>query len=264
MPALAPAYGGENRYYNSADEFDEAVAKAMNVEYRAIVDAGFVVQIDDPGLPSYWDRYVPAISLEEYRKQAQRRVELVNLGLEGIPEDRIRYHICWGSWHGPHVTDIPLEDVVDLMLQVRAQMYSIEAANARHEHEWRVWEDTKLPDGKILMPGVVGHATNVIEHPRLVADRLIRVRKPRRSRKRRRRHRLRPRRPRPPPNLLGQARSPLRRRRPGLEGTVAINCTWPAGNVLTASLLIKVAEEAARSQVESPPTPKAGFLAALT
>jgi len=174
MPALAPAYGGENHYYNSADEFDEAVAKAMNVEYKAIVDAGFVVQIDDPGLPSYWDRYVPAISLDEYRKQAQRRVELVNLGLDGIPEDRIRYHICWGSWHGPHVTDIPLENVVDLMLQVRAQMYSIEAANARHEHEWRVWEDTKLPDGKILMPGVVGHATNVIEHPRLVADRLLR------------------------------------------------------------------------------------------
>ena len=174
MPALAPAYGGENRYYKSTDEFDEAVAKAMNVEYRAIVDAGFIVQIDDPGLPSYWDRYVPAISLDEYRKEAQRRVELVNLGLEGIPEDRVRYHICWGSWHGPHVTDIPLEDVVDLMLQVRAQMYSIEAANARHEHEWRVWQDTKLPDGKILMPGVVGHATNVIEHPRLVADRLVR------------------------------------------------------------------------------------------
>jgi 5-methyltetrahydropteroyltriglutamate--homocysteine methyltransferase len=174
MPALAPAYGGENRYYRTADEFDEAVAKAMNVEYQAIVEAGFIVQIDDPGLPSYWNRYVPAIGLDEYRKQAQRRVELVNLGLEGIPEDRVRYHICWGSWHGPHVTDIPLEDVVDLMLQVRAQMYSIEAANARHEHEWRVWQDVKLPDGKILMPGVVSHATNVVEHPRLVADRIAR------------------------------------------------------------------------------------------
>jgi 5-methyltetrahydropteroyltriglutamate--homocysteine methyltransferase len=174
MPALAPSYGGENRYYKSADEFDEAVARAMNVEYRAIVDAGFVLQIDDPGLPSFWDRYIPAISLEDYRKLAQRRVELVNLGLEGIPEDRVRYHICWGSWHGPHVTDIPLEHVVDLMLQVHAQMYSIEAANARHEHEWRVWQDVRLPEGKILMPGVVGHATNVIEHPRLVADRIVR------------------------------------------------------------------------------------------
>jgi 5-methyltetrahydropteroyltriglutamate--homocysteine methyltransferase len=174
MPALAPSYGGENRYYKSADEFDEAVARAMNVEYRAIVDAGFVLQIDDPGLPSFWDRYIPAISLEDYRKLAQRRVEIVNLGLEGIPEDRVRYHICWGSWHGPHVTDIPLEHVVDLMLKVRAQMYSIEAANARHEHEWRVWQDVRLPEGKILMPGVVGHATNVIEHPRLVADRIVR------------------------------------------------------------------------------------------
>jgi 5-methyltetrahydropteroyltriglutamate--homocysteine methyltransferase len=174
MPALAPSYGGENRYYKSADEFDEAVARAMNVEYRAIVDAGFVLQIDDPGLPSFWDRYIPAISLEDYRKLAARRVELVNLGLEGIPEDRVRYHICWGSWHGPHVTDIPLEHVVDLMLQVHAQMYSIEAANAHHEHEWRVWQDVRLPEGKILMPGVVGHATNVIEHPRLVADRIVR------------------------------------------------------------------------------------------
>jgi 5-methyltetrahydropteroyltriglutamate--homocysteine methyltransferase len=174
MPALAPSYGGENRYYKTQDEFDEAVARAMNVEYRAIVGAGFVLQIDDPGLPSFWDRYIPAISIEEYRKQAARRVELVNLALEGVPEDRVRYHICWGSWHGPHVTDIPLEDVVDLMLDVKAQMYSIEAANARHEHEWRVWRDVKLPDGKLLMPGVVSHATNVIEHPRLVADRIER------------------------------------------------------------------------------------------
>ncbi|HEX5370642.1 MAG TPA: cobalamin-independent methionine synthase II family protein [Dehalococcoidia bacterium] len=172
MPALAPSYGGENRYYKTQDEFDAAVAKAMNVEYRAIVEAGFVLQIDDPGLPSFWDRYIPAIGVDEYRKQAARRVELVNFALEGVPEDRLRYHICWGSWHGPHVTDIPLEHVVDLMLNVRAQMYSIEAANARHEHEWRVWQNTKLPEGKILMPGVVGHATNVIEHPRLVADRI--------------------------------------------------------------------------------------------
>ena len=174
MPALAPAYGGENRFYNSQDEFEEALARAMNVEYRGIVEAGLVLQIDDPGLPSFWDRFIPALSLEEYRNVAGRRVELVNLALEGIPEDRVRYHICWGSWHGPHVTDIPLEDVVDLMLAVKAQEYSIEAANARHEHEWRVWQDVKLPEGKILMPGVVSHATNVIEHPRLVADRIIR------------------------------------------------------------------------------------------
>ena len=174
MPALGPTYGGENQYYATQEEFDVAVAEAMGVEYKAIVDAGFIVQIDDPALPSYWDAYIPALSLEAYRKIAARRVELVNHALRGIPEDRVRYHICWGSWHGPHSTDIPLENVVDLMLQVKAQTYSIEAANVRHEHEWRVWQDVKLPDGKILMPGVVSHATNVLEHPRVVADRIER------------------------------------------------------------------------------------------
>jgi 5-methyltetrahydropteroyltriglutamate--homocysteine methyltransferase len=174
LPALAPTYAGENRYYKTQEEYEVAVAEAMAEEYRAIVDAGFVLQIDDPGLPAQWDAHVPAISLDEYRKDAARRVELVNHALRGIPEERVRYHICWGSWHGPHVTDLPLEDIADLMLQVRAQCYSIEAANARHEHEWRVWQDTKLPDGKLLMPGVVSHATNVVEHPRLVADRIIR------------------------------------------------------------------------------------------
>jgi 5-methyltetrahydropteroyltriglutamate--homocysteine methyltransferase len=167
-------YGGENRYYATQEEFDIAVAEAMAVEYRAIVDAGFVLQVDDPALPSYWDTHTPALTLEEYRKEAAHRVEMVNHALRGIPEDRVRYHICWGSWHGPHSTDIPLEDIVDLLLQVNAQCYSIEAANARHEHEWRVWRDVKLPEGKILMPGVVSHATNVLEHPRLVADRIER------------------------------------------------------------------------------------------
>jgi 5-methyltetrahydropteroyltriglutamate--homocysteine methyltransferase len=172
MPALGPQYGGVNQYYATQEEYDVAVAEAMGVEYRAIVDAGFIVQVDDPAMPSYWDAHIPALSLEEYRKEAARRVELVNHALRGIPEDRVRYHICWGSWHGPHSTDIPLEHVVDLMLQVKAQQYSFEAANVRHEHEWRVWQDVKLPAGKILMPGVVSHATNVLEHPRLVADRI--------------------------------------------------------------------------------------------
>jgi 5-methyltetrahydropteroyltriglutamate--homocysteine methyltransferase len=167
-------YGGENRYYATQEEFDIAVAEAMAVEYRAIVDAGFVLQVDDPALPSYWDTHTPALTLSEYRKEAGHRVEMVNHALRGIPEDRVRYHICWGSWHGPHSTDIPLEDIVDLLLQVKAQCYSIEAANVRHEHEWRVWRDVKLPEGKILMPGVVSHATNVLEHPRLVADRIER------------------------------------------------------------------------------------------
>ena len=173
MPALAPFYQGENRYYRTQEEYETAVAEAMRVEYRAIVDAGFVVQIDDPGLPSQWDQFIPEIGIEEYRRLAAKRIELVNYALEGIPEDRIRYHICWGSWHGAHVTDLPLADIVDLLLNVKAQCYSIEAANVRHEHEWKVWKNVKLPDGKILMPGVVSHATNVVEHPELVADRIL-------------------------------------------------------------------------------------------
>jgi 5-methyltetrahydropteroyltriglutamate--homocysteine methyltransferase len=174
LPALATFIMGENRYYPSEDEYLTALADAMRVEYKAIVDAGFVLQLDDPGLPAQWDMYVPAIGVEDYRKVAAKRVELVNYALQGIPEDRVRYHICWGSWHGPHSTDLPLHDIVDLLLQVRAQCYSIEAANVRHEHEWKVWQDVKLPEGKILMPGVVSHATNVLEHPELVADRIVR------------------------------------------------------------------------------------------
>jgi 5-methyltetrahydropteroyltriglutamate--homocysteine methyltransferase len=174
LPALAPTYAGENRYYKTQEEYEEAVAEAMGVEYRAIVDAGFALQIDDPGLPAQWDGFLQEPSLEDYRKQAARRVELVNHALRGIPEDRVRYHICWGSWHGPHVTDIPLIDIVDLMLDVKAECYSIEAANVRHEHEWKIWRDVKLPEGKTLMPGVVSHATNVVEHPELVADRIVR------------------------------------------------------------------------------------------
>jgi 5-methyltetrahydropteroyltriglutamate--homocysteine methyltransferase len=174
MPALAPTYAGENRHYKTQEEYEIAVAEAMGVEYRAIVDAGFALQIDDPGLPAQWDGFLQEPTLEDYRKQAAHRVELVNHALRGIPEDRVRYHICWGSWHGPHVTDIPLIDIVDLMLDVKAECYSIEAANVRHEHEWKVWRDVKLPEGKTLMPGVVSHATNVVEHPELVADRIIR------------------------------------------------------------------------------------------
>jgi 5-methyltetrahydropteroyltriglutamate--homocysteine methyltransferase len=176
LPAIAPGtFGrGSNQYYKTEEEFLFAIGEAMHDEYKAVIDAGFVLQLDDPGLPDTWDAIIPEPSIEEYRKFAQMRIEALNHGLRGLPEDRIRYHICWGSWHGPHTNDIPLEDIIDLMLMVNAGSYSLEAANARHEHEWRVWEDTKLPDGKLLMPGVVSHATNVVEHPRLVADRLIR------------------------------------------------------------------------------------------
>ena len=161
-------------HYKTEEEFIFAVADAMREEYKAVVDAGLVLQIDDPSLPDNWDMINPEPPLAEFKKFSQVRTDALNHALRGLPEDRIRYHICWGSWHGPHTTDIPLADIVDLVLAVRAQAFSFEAGNVRHEHEWRVWQETKLPEGKILMPGVVSHATNVVEHPRLVADRIIR------------------------------------------------------------------------------------------
>jgi 5-methyltetrahydropteroyltriglutamate--homocysteine methyltransferase len=164
---------GQDDHYKRPEAFLDAIAKAMAVEYRAIVDAGFVLQLDDPGLPDTWDMLDPQPSVEEYKRYAMVRVEALNQALQDIPEDRVRYHICWGSWHGPHTTDIPLRDIVDVMLKVRAQAYSVEAGNVRHEHEYKVWRDVKLPQGKILIPGVVSHATNVVEHPELVADRLV-------------------------------------------------------------------------------------------
>jgi 5-methyltetrahydropteroyltriglutamate--homocysteine methyltransferase len=163
----------QDRYYKTDEEFQFALADAMREEYKAIIDAGFVLQLDDPGLPSTWDATNPQPSLEDYKKTANVRLAALNHALRDLPEDRIRYHMCWGSWHGPHVTDLPLGDIVDVMLKVRAGAYSIEAANVRHEHEWKVWRDVKLPAGKILIPGVVSHATNVIEHPELVADRIM-------------------------------------------------------------------------------------------
>jgi len=165
---------GEDFYYKTEEEFLFAAAEAMHVEYKAIVDAGLVLQIDDPSLPDNWDMIDPEPPLDEFKKYESVRIEALNHALRDLPEDRIRFHICWGSWHGPHTTDIPLQDIVDLVLSVKAGAYSIEAANARHEHEWRVWRDVKMPEGKVLIPGVVSHATNVVEHPRLVADRIVR------------------------------------------------------------------------------------------
>ncbi len=164
---------GQNLHYPNAEAFLDAIAQALAVEYRAIVEAGFVLQLDDPGLPDTWDMLDPHPSLEDYRRYAMLRVEALNHALRGIPEDRVRFHICWGSWHGPHVTDLPLRDIVEVMLRVKAQAYSVEAGNVRHEHEHKVWRDVKLPDGKILIPGVVSHATNVVEHPEVVADRIL-------------------------------------------------------------------------------------------
>jgi 5-methyltetrahydropteroyltriglutamate--homocysteine methyltransferase len=146
----------------------------MREEYRAIVDAGLVLQLDDPGIAENWDMINPAPTVEEYRAFTRIRIDALNHALRGLPRERIRFHLCWGSWHGPHVTDIPLRDIVDLVLAIECQGYSFEAGNVRHEHEWRVWEEVKLPPGRVLIPGVVSHATNVVEHPQLVADRLVR------------------------------------------------------------------------------------------
>jgi 5-methyltetrahydropteroyltriglutamate--homocysteine methyltransferase len=149
------------------------VADAIREEYKAIVDAGFVLQVDDAWVPAMWDRE-PDYDLETYRRYAADSIEVLNHALDGLPEDRIRYHLCWGSWHGPHAHDVPLASIVDIMLRVKAGAYLIEAANSRHEHEYHLWEDVKLPDGKILVPGVVTHATNQVEHPELVAERITR------------------------------------------------------------------------------------------
>jgi 5-methyltetrahydropteroyltriglutamate--homocysteine methyltransferase len=176
MTSVAPGSFGrrQNRHYPSDEAFLFALGEAMREEYKAIVEAGLVLQLDDPGLPDSWDMADPEPTVDEYRKFATLRVEALNHALRGLPEERIRYHICWGSWHGPHSTDLPLAAIVDVLLQVKAGAYSVEAGNVRHEHEWKVWRNVKLPDGKILIPGVVSHATNVLEHKELVADRIVR------------------------------------------------------------------------------------------
>ena len=144
----------------------------MREEYKAIVDAGLVLQLDDPAIAENWDQINPEPTVEEYRRFTMPRVEALNQAIKGLPQDRIRFHLCWGSWHGPHMTDIPMKDIVDVMLAINAGAYSFEAGNVRHEHEWRVWKDVKLPDDKLILPGVVSHATNVVEHPELVAERI--------------------------------------------------------------------------------------------
>jgi 5-methyltetrahydropteroyltriglutamate--homocysteine methyltransferase len=176
MTSVAPgsAYRIPNRYYQSDEEFLYAWAEAMRVEYKAIVDAGLVLQLDDPATATGWDMIDPEPDVEDYKKFTMARIEALNHALRGLPEDRIRFHLCWGSWHGPHMTDIPMRDIVEVMLKVNAQAYSFEAGNVRHEHEWKVWQDVKLPDDKIILPGVVSHATNVVEHPELVCDRILR------------------------------------------------------------------------------------------
>jgi 5-methyltetrahydropteroyltriglutamate--homocysteine methyltransferase len=176
LPVVAPAsieVGLADEHYANRDDLMRALADALAQEYRAIVDAGFLLQVDDAWVPASWDRN-PEYDLESYRRYAAMSIEVLNHALAGLPADRIRYHLCWGSWHGPHRNDVPLADIADIMLRVNAGAYLIEAANSRHEHEYHLWEDLKLPDGKILIPGVVTHATNAIEHPELVAERITR------------------------------------------------------------------------------------------
>ena len=179
LTAVAPAstaYDGVNEHYATEKEYVFALAEALRHEYLAIHHAGLLLQVDDAVLANMYDHLVQQ-SPERYREWAQLRVDALNHALRGIPEDRVRYHVCFGSWHVPHLADAALGDIVDLVLQVRAGAYSIEAANPRHEHEWRVWQDRKLPAGKILIPGVITHHTITVEHPRLVADRIIRYAK---------------------------------------------------------------------------------------
>ena len=161
-----------NEYYADDEEMMYACADAMREEYAAIIEAGLVLQLDDPAIAENWDQINPAPSVEDYRRFTRKRVEALNYAIRGLPAERIRFHLCWGSWHGPHITDIPMADIVDVMLEINAGAYSFEAANVRHEHEWKIWRDVKLPEGKVILPGVVSHSTNVIEHPELVADRI--------------------------------------------------------------------------------------------
>jgi len=151
-----------------------ALATALRTEYQMIADSGILLQVDDARAAVTFDRMVPPASFDDYYKWLGHHVDVLNHALEGIPPEKIRYHVCWGSWPGPHVSDVPLRKIVDLILKVNAGAYLLEAANPRHEHEWQVWKDVKLPEGKILVPGVVSHGTNVVEHPELVAERLLR------------------------------------------------------------------------------------------
>ena len=178
LPVVAPAsvaYKRQDVYYSSEEEYVYAVAEALRDEYRTIIDAGLMLQIDDAHLPMMYDNIVDPGTPEEFRRWARLRIDALNHALEGLPTDRSRYHICWGSFNSPHVGDVPFRDIADLVLSVKVGGYAIEMANPRHEHEWRVWEDLELPDDKVLIPGVIAHSTNVVEHPELVAERLVRL-----------------------------------------------------------------------------------------
>jgi 5-methyltetrahydropteroyltriglutamate--homocysteine methyltransferase len=180
LPVAAPASvipDRKNEYYKNDEELTEAIGKAMHFEYKQIVDNGLIAQLDDARAAVTYDRMVPPAGFKDYRKWVARHMDVLNRAIEGIPTEKIRYHVCWGSWPGPHTTDVPAKDIMDLILRVRAGAYVLEMANPRHEHEWQVWKDFKLPRGAVLIPGVVSHATNVVEHPELVKERIVRLAK---------------------------------------------------------------------------------------
>jgi len=178
LPVAAPASvipDRKNEYYKNEEELQLAIAGAMRTEYKTIIDAGFLVQLDDARSAVTYDRMVPPASFADYKTWLGRQIEIMNHALEGLPADRIRYHICWGSWPGPHTSDVPLKDIVDIVLKAKVGAFVIEGANPRHEHEWQVWKNAKLGPGQLLIPGVISHATNVVEHPELVAGRIVRL-----------------------------------------------------------------------------------------
>lgn len=178
LPVAAPASvipDRRNVFYKNDDDMLTAIADAMHQEYKAITDAGLIVQLDDARAAVTYDRMVPPGSFEDYHRWVARQMEVINHALKGIPSEQVRYHVCWGSWPGPHTTDVPMRKIIDLILSANAGAYVLEMANPRHEHEWQIWKDVKLPEGKILIPGVISHATNVVEHPELVAERITRL-----------------------------------------------------------------------------------------
>ena len=180
LPVAAPASvipDRRNEHYSNDDDMLAAIADAMHEEYKAITDAGLIVQLDDARAAVTYDRMVPPGTFEDYHRWVGRQMEVINHALKGIPSDQVRYHVCWGSWPGPHTTDVPMRKIIDEILKVNAGAYVLEMANPRHEHEWKLWADVKLPEGKILIPGVISHATNVVEHPELVAERIVRLAK---------------------------------------------------------------------------------------
>lgn len=176
ITSIAPGSGARvgNAFYGSEEEHIWAWAEAMREEYKAVTDAGLTLQIDDPSLAESWDQINPEPAVADYRAFLRTRIDAINHAIEGLPADQVRLHVCWGSWHGPHTTDLEFRHIVDLVMEINAGEYSFEAANPRHEHEWSIWKDVELAPGKKIVPGIVGHSSNVVEHPDLVAERIVR------------------------------------------------------------------------------------------